>query len=58
MKKENSKKIIIKAILKYIKNYNINDTKVTLNPSEIILIGWFGAQETCIIINVANSYAA
>ncbi len=32
---------------------------VSHNPSEIILLCWFAAQETCLsIINVENSYAA
>ncbi len=32
---------------------------VSHDPSEIILICWFGAQETfTIIVNVENSYAA
>ncbi len=34
-------------------------SSVLHNPSEIILICWFGAQETFLsIINVENSYAA
>ncbi len=40
-------------------NFQHHNTSVSPNPSEIILIYWFAAQETLIIIiNVENSCAA
>ncbi len=33
-------------------------TSVARDPSEIILICWFAAQETLLIINVVNRWAA
>jgi len=36
----------------------ITQSSVSHDPSEIILIWWCDAQETCFIINVVNSFAA